>query len=97
MAKEGNPNPTGGKPDKLIRDALKAALRQDPRHLKQIAEAWVERAKIDQNAANALTDRIDGKVPQPVSGDDESPLAIIHRIERTIIDPKNDNASNPDT
>lgn len=97
MAKEGNPNPTGGKPDKLIRDALKAALRQDPRHLKQIAEAWVKRAKIDQNAANALADRIDGKVPQPVSGDDESPLAIIHRIERIIVDPKDGSPANPNT
>lgn len=69
----GNPNPTGAKPDKLIRDALKAALRQDPGALKRIAENWVLRAETDQMAANALTDRIDGKAVQPIAGDDDHP------------------------
>ena len=85
--------PVGGKPDKLIRDALKAALRQDPRHLKEIAENWINRAKTDQQAATDLTNRIDGKAVQPISGDDENPLTIIHRIERVVLDP-NDNAAN---
>lgn len=85
----GNPNPKGGKPDKIIRDALKAALRQDPNALKEIAENWVNRAKEDQMAANALTDRLDGRAVQPISGDDENPLTIIQRIERTVVDPTN--------
>lgn len=85
----GNPNPTGGKPDKLVRDALKAALRQDPAQLKRIAKAWCLRAETDQMAANALTDRLDGKAVQPISGDDENPLMIIERIERVIVDTAN--------
>ena len=83
-----SPQTNGSKPDKLIRDALKAALRQDPKHLKEIAENWVERAKTDQMAANAIADRIDGKAAQPISGDEENPLTIIQRIERVILDPK---------
>lgn len=65
--------PRGGKPDKIVRDALKAALRQDPEALKRIAEKWVKRAEEDQMAANALTDRLDGKAVQPIVGDDEHP------------------------
>jgi hypothetical protein len=77
MAKEGNPNPTGGKPDKLIRDALKAALRQDANQLKRIAENWVKRAEDDQMAANALADRIDGKAVQAIVGDnDYDPISL---------------------
>ena len=77
MAKEGNPNPTGGKPDKIIRDALKAALRQDTSQLKRIAENWVKRAEDDQMAANALADRLDGKAAQPIVGDNDfDPIGI---------------------
>ena len=72
----GNPNPTGGKPDKLIRDALKAAIRQDPSALKRIAEKWVIRAEDDQTAANALADRLDGKAPQAIIGGDEDDPAV---------------------
>lgn len=64
--------PVGGKPDKLVRDALKAALRQDPGQLKRIAEKWCARAEEDQMAANALADRLDGKAAQPIVGDDDS-------------------------
>lgn len=90
MAKEGNPNPKGGKPDKIIRDALKAALRQDPGALKRIAENWVLRAETDQTAANALADRIDGKAVQPISNDEDDAFRLVTRIERVVIDPKND-------
>ena len=79
-------NPGGGKPDKMVRDALKAALRQDPEQLKRICANWVMRAENDQMAANALTDRLDGKAVQPIAGDEECPLEVIHRIERIIID-----------
>lgn len=81
--------PVGGKPDKLVRDALKAALRQDPGQLKRIAEKWCKRAEDDQAAANALADRLDGKAIQPISGDEENPLEVIHRIERLIVDSAN--------
>lgn len=79
--------PKGGKPDKLVRDALMAAIRQEPERLKRIANKWLEKAEEgDQQAMNGLADRIDGKAVQPISGDDENPLEVIHRIERVIVD-----------
>lgn len=68
MAKEGNPNPTGGKPDKLIRDALKAAIRQDPQKLKKAAEKVLDNAADgDLSCMQFLADRIDGKAMQPIA------------------------------
>ncbi len=90
MAREGNPNPTGAKPDKMIRDALKAALRQDPNQLKRIAENWVKRAEDDQMAANALTDRLDGKAVQPIAGDDEHPPIALSLMVEFIKSQAND-------
>lgn len=81
--------PVGGKPDKLVRDALKAALRQEPEKLKRIVSKWLDKAEEgDMRAINAMTDRLDGKAVQPISGDDENPLEVIHRIERLIVDPE---------
>lgn len=41
-------------------------------------------------AANSLLDRGWGRVPQPVSGDDENPLRVkLTQIVRTIVDPHN--------
>jgi len=66
--------PVGGKPDKLVRDALKAALRQEPEKLKRIVGKWLEKAEAgDMAAIKEMTDRIDGKAVQPISGDDEGP------------------------
>jgi hypothetical protein len=42
-------------------------------------------------AAEALLDRGWGKATQPISGDDDNPLNIIHRIERVIVRPPNQN------
>lgn len=58
----------GGKPDKLVRDALLAAIRQEPERLKRIAERWLSKAEEgDQAAINALADRIDGKADSLVN------------------------------
>lgn len=66
--------PRGGKPDKLVRDALMAAIRQEPERLKRIAAKWLDKAEEgDQQAINALADRLDGKAVQPIVGDDEHP------------------------
>ena len=79
--------PIGRKADKKIRDALLAALREDPTRLKRAAEKqWDKACEGDQQAFNEIANRIDGKAVQPISGDDENPLEIIHRIERIIVD-----------
>lgn len=89
MAARNDGGGEGRKADKIVRDALRAALRQDTDQLKRIAENWCKRAESDQMSANALTDRLDGKAVQPISGDDENPLEVIHRIERVIVDSAN--------
>lgn len=42
-------------------------------------------------AAQALLDRGWGKATQPIAGDEENPLEVLHRIERVIVDPQNRN------
>lgn len=64
--------PKGGKPDKIIRDALLGALRQDPDRLKRMAEKiWQKAEEGDLAAFKEITDRIDGKAVQPLVGDDD--------------------------
>lgn len=65
-----NPNPQtkGGKPDKLIRDALMAAVRQAPEKLKRAAEKVLdEAAEGNLHAMQFMADRIDGKAIQPIA------------------------------
>jgi hypothetical protein len=38
-------------------------------------------------AANALLDRGWGKPTQPISGDEDNPISLIHRIERIVVRP----------
>lgn len=79
----------GGKPDKIIRDALIAAHRQSPHKLKNGAEALLDKLELGDDAAwKFFAERVDGKVAQPISGDSESPIEIIQRIERHIVDVK---------
>jgi ribosomal protein L17 len=92
----------GGKPDKLMRDALIVALKREAidaegkptKNLYLIAEALVDKAKTgDVPAIKEIADRVDGKAVQPLAGaDGEEPINVIHRIERVIIDPANPNA-----
>ena len=86
-----NPNPQtkGGKPDKLMRDALMAAIRQSPEKLKRGAEALLDKVELgDNDAWKFVAERIDGKVAQPIAGDDENPLQlVVTQIQRMIVDP----------
>lgn len=93
MAASNTPSP-GRKGDKIVRDALLAALRQDPNRLKKAAENAWERAAEDNSAFKEIADRLDGKSVQPISGDSDNPIEIIQRIERIVRDPKNDNPAN---
>lgn len=79
--------PVGRKADKKIRDALLAALRDDPTRLKRAAEkAWDNACDGDLPTFREIADRIDGKAAQPISNDD-NPFEVLHRIERVIVDP----------
>lgn len=79
MAKRGNPNPKGMKPDKIMRDALMIALKRQVKNAKgqktiqvtRIAEKMVEMAANgDATLIKEIFDRVDGKVAQAVTGKD---------------------------
>lgn len=91
----GNAN-SGRRQEKPFRDALRmeiAAAEQDGlRSLRAIARKLIEAAaegKLD--AIKELADRMDGKVPQAIVGDDEAdPVRFIQRIQLVALKP-NDN------
>jgi hypothetical protein len=97
-------NPRGQQRDKPYRDALRieAKLAEDGEDspapkgsLRWIARQQLERAGEDTSAAKEIADRLDGKVAQPVSGDDDGPpINVLHRIERVIVRPNHDTDQN---
>lgn len=97
MAYANARNPAGGKPDKLMRDALIVELKREAIasdgtvtiKLRKVAAKLVDEA-IDGNVAaiREINERVDGKVPQAVVGDDGSPPVMLEAVVRTIIDPK---------
>jgi hypothetical protein len=79
----GNPNPVGRKADKPIRDALLAALRQDPERIKRVAEkAWQQAEEGNMQTFKEIADRLDGKAVQPIAGaDDHPPVGLSLLVE----------------
>ena len=75
---------------KLFGSALDRAIAQDEgRRLREAAEALLDAASNGEPwAINALADRLDGKPAQSIVGDSDSPLEVLHRIERVIIPAK---------
>jgi len=58
--------------------------------LRWIARQLLERAGSDTPTAIAVADRLDGKPPQAIVGDDEAdPIRTVTKIERSIVDPAN--------
>lgn len=71
-------NQNARKKHRPITDALKRELAQKPEDILIIAQKLIEDAKTGDSAARALLfDRVDGKVPQPIVGDnDEDPVNV---------------------
>ena len=89
-------NPNGRPKSKPFKDAIKKALKaagDDVDDLEAVAKALVAKAKEgDVPAIKELADRLDGKVTQPIAGDDDEPaIQHIHRIERVIVRPSDPN------
>lgn len=89
---------SGGRPPKeksfanMLNIAIKEAIEgSDKTKLRAVADALVEKAMGgDVPAIKEIADRIDGKVPQAVVGDDESdPISVVTEIRRTIVRPPN--------
>jgi hypothetical protein len=67
-------NPGGGKPDKIIRDALLGAIRQSPQKLKKGAENLIDRFEQGElEVVKFVTERVDGKAIQPIAGAEGEP------------------------
>lgn len=87
----GSPNK-----DKPFREALRMELaalgEDDPKSLRGLARKLLDAASGGDNTLAAIkevADRLDGKPAQAVIGgeEDDPAIALIHRIERVIIDP----------
>ena len=78
--------------DKPFRTALRmeiAASENDLPELRRIAKALIAKAADgDVQAIREIADRLDGKVPQAVVGDEEHPAIRLEEIRRVIVDPR---------
>lgn len=85
----------GGKPDKLMRDALLLELNQEvkqaggkiTKRLRVVARKLVDRAEQgDVPAIKEIFDRVDGRVPLPqhVSNPEGGPVNVLAQLLRTI-------------
>jgi hypothetical protein len=67
-------NQNASKKNRLLREGLKRELIQNPEYVLEINKILLESArKGEQWAQQMVRDQTDGKVPQPVVGDDEEP------------------------
>jgi hypothetical protein len=71
-------NQNARKRNRMLTDALKRELTQNPEDVTKIARKLIESAIAGESWAQTLIhDRIDGKVPQPLVGDDdEAPISV---------------------
>jgi Family of unknown function (DUF5681) len=94
MAARKSPS-KGGKPDKLMRDALLLELNQEAKladgkvtkRRRVVARKLVERAEQgDVPAIKEIFDRVDGRVPQAqhLSGPEDAPINVFHRLLQEI-------------
>lgn len=89
-------NPNGRPKSRPFKDALERALKAagaDKDLLDSVAAALVAKASDgDVPAIKEIADRLDGKVTQPIGGDEDNPLNVIHKIARVITNPGNPNS-----
>lgn len=71
-------NTNASKKNRLLTDSLRRELTQNPEDVLAVTRKLIEAAKAGEAWAQSLIhDRSDGKVPQPLVGDeDEAPLKL---------------------
>jgi hypothetical protein len=74
----------------MLNIAIKEANEQGVTKLREVADALVNAAiKGDVPAIKEIADRLDGKVPQAVVGDDDhDSIKLVHEIRRILVDPR---------
>lgn len=76
----------------MLNIAINEASENGGTKLRDVADALVREAIAGNiQAIKEVADRLDGKVPQGISGDEENPLTMVHRIERHIVRPSDPN------
>ena len=85
----GNAN-SGRKQEKPFRDALNMQIKaagEDSKALRRIADALLSKAyEGDMAAIKEVADRLDGKVPQGIQGEEDGPeVKVLHEIVRRIV------------
>jgi hypothetical protein len=85
-------NPTGGRKSRIWRNAIERALTRRSKEgslaeIDRLADALIDAALgMDVPALREFGDRVDGKVPQGIVGDDdESPIRVVGKIVREIV------------
>lgn len=87
-------NPAGpSRYPKIWKDAINRAIKRreadDPRALEKIADRLIEAVLAgDVPAMKEFGDRVDGKVPQAIVGDNNYDAVRVEFIKRIIVDPK---------
>lgn len=71
--------------------ALKKYLADNPDKVEEMVRVWVEQSLENHGYANLITDRVDGKLVQPVSGENGQPIQIVVRWDG------NRNSGTPET
>lgn len=73
----------------MLRVAIKQAHDEQGDKLRAVAEALVNKALTgDVPAIKEIADRLDGKVPQALVGDDnENPINVVAKVIREVVRP----------
>lgn len=86
-APKGNTN--GKKENRLVTDALKRVVVQNPEKLAKACMKILEQAvEGDKQAFGLIADRLDGKPTNTIAGDSENPITF-QEIVRKIVDTGN--------
>ena len=71
----------------MLRIAIsEAGSKEGTTKLRDVADMLVTKAlEGDMQAIKEVADRLDGKPPQAIVGDEDNPVQLINRIERVIV------------
>ena len=74
-------NQNARKRPRLLTDALRRELTQSPEEALAVARKLIDAAKAGESwAQNLIWERLDGKVPQAIVGDDDEPAISLKGV-----------------